>query len=163
MVPLAGCSAPSVNLATPEPIKVDINVRLDVYQHDAEDTAAAEETAATPTPSDPVASTPESRRRNRMADIQNFKNSRLIGEDRHGLLAVLDEPPGDYGEYVRRIVAEENEDRMGLMQEMAETQRRPLPEIQEEQAAIWRTRSFKNEWIEVPGEDGAYRWEPKGE
>ena len=31
----AGCAAPTVKLATAEPIKMDINVRLDVYQHNA--------------------------------------------------------------------------------------------------------------------------------
>ena len=30
---LAGCKAPTVNLATSDPIKVDINMRLDVYQY----------------------------------------------------------------------------------------------------------------------------------
>ena len=30
---LAGCSTPTVNLSTAEPIKVDIAMRLDVYDH----------------------------------------------------------------------------------------------------------------------------------
>ena len=71
-VVMAGCSAPTVNLATGEPIKVDISMRLDVYNHNKEPAARAG--GAIP------ADTPEVRRRNRMADIQNSKNSRLIGE-----------------------------------------------------------------------------------
>jgi hypothetical protein len=76
---LASCAAPTVNLATPQPIKVDIAVRLDVYQHAKE--AAKKSRPAT------AATDPTEARRNRMADIQTFKNSRLVGEGRDALLA----------------------------------------------------------------------------
>ena len=72
---LASCAAPTVNLATPQPIKVDIAVRLDVYQH-------AKEAAKKSTSSVAAGTDPAEARRNRMADIQTFKNSRLVGEGR---------------------------------------------------------------------------------
>jgi hypothetical protein len=80
---LTACASPTVNLATPQPIKVDIAMRLDVYQHAKE--ASKKSTSSVATSTDPVEA-----RRNRMADIQTFKNSRLVGEGRDALLAIRD-------------------------------------------------------------------------
>jgi uncharacterized protein YdbL (DUF1318 family) len=148
-----GCAAPTVRLATAEPIKMDINVRLDVYQHNP---PAAKTAAPSPTPASPEAS-----RRKRMGDIQNFKNQRLVGEGRDGLLAIRSTPEGTFGEYVRLGVEAENADRMALMKSLAETQKKPLPEVQTQQAEMWRTRSFAGEWIEVPQADGTWLWVQK--
>ena len=51
-VGLAGCQAPTVNLATAEPITVDINMRLDVYQYNATNgqKPSAAQAAANPAP-----------------------------------------------------------------------------------------------------------------
>lgn len=164
---LAGCAAPSINLATNQPIKVDIAMRLDVYQHNADGSGKP---APSPTPTTPVAPTarngggsidPAERAKNRQADIQVFKNSRLVGEGRDGLLVILSEPAGDYGDYVRRTVAVENRDRMDQMKAAAAKQKRPLPEIQKEQAALWLNRSFKGEWVEIATPVGAYEWRQK--
>jgi uncharacterized protein YdbL (DUF1318 family) len=151
---LAGCKAPTVNLATSDPIKVDINMRLDVYQYS---TTATKKQA----PTQAAGQTPESRRRNRMADIQQFKNERLVGEGHDGLLVIRSKPEGDYGDYVRVAVEEENTDRMELMKSLAERQKTSLPEIQTKQAELWRNRSFKGEWIETPEADGSWKWEQK--
>jgi uncharacterized protein len=151
---LGGCKAPTVNLATSEPLKVDINMRLDVYQYSSTGTQKPAQAQASP----PSTRTPESRRRNRMADIQQFKNQRLVGESRDGLLVIRTKPDGEYGDYVRITVEEENADRMELMKSLAESQKTSLPEIQAKQAELWRNRSFKGEWIETPGPDGAWTW-----
>jgi len=150
---LAGCSAPTVNLSTAEPIKVDISMRLDVYSHD--------KAAATKTPGASTAEEPETRRRNRMADIQNFKNSRLIGEGHDGLLSVRVETPGEAGDYVRKTVAAENLDRMALMKAVAEKGQKSLPDVQSEQSSLWQKRSFEGELIEVANPDGTFAWTAK--
>jgi len=150
---LAGCSAPTVNLSTAEPIKVDISMRLDVYDHNKQ---AGTKSAATS-----LTEGPEARRRNRMADIQNFKNSRLIGEDRDGLLSIRVETPGDDGDYVRQTVAAENDDRMALMKTAAQKEQKSLPAVQSEQASLWRKRSFEGELIEVANPDGSFAWVAK--
>jgi len=155
-VMLAGCAGPSVNLSTDEPIKVDINVRLDVYQHEAEGKAKPAATPAAPAASDPVMS-----RQNRAAEVQNFKNSRLVGEGKDGLLVIMEEPTGEYGDYLRKTVVAENADRMKIMEELAESRKRPLTEVQSEQGGIWRARSFSGEWVEVPQADGSFKWEQK--
>jgi uncharacterized protein YdbL (DUF1318 family) len=154
---LSGCKAPTINLSTNDPIKVDIAMRLDVYQHNP---PAAESTTTKPVAIKPDGSEAE-RRKNRAADIQVFKNSRLVGEGHDGLLVILTQPAGDYGGYVRRAVADENSDRLAQMKVQATAQHRPLPDIQKEQAALWANRSFKGEWIEVRQPDGAYQWAQK--
>jgi hypothetical protein len=150
---MAGCSAPTVNLATGEPIKVDIAMRLDVYNHNKEPAAKAAGTSPT--------SDTETRRRNRMADIQNFKNSRLIGEGRDGLLSVRVDSPGDAGDYVRKTVAAENEDRTALMKAAAEKGEKSLAAVQAEQGVLWQKRSFEGELIELANPDGTFSWSPK--
>ncbi|MFM8364778.1 MAG: hypothetical protein ACKOAS_06445, partial [Verrucomicrobiota bacterium] len=69
---LASCKAPTVHLATPEPVKVDIAMRIDVYQHGKE-----EEKKSTAAPKSADAA---KERTNRLAEIQALKNSRIVGE-----------------------------------------------------------------------------------
>ena len=153
---LGGCAAPTVNLATADPIKVDIAMRLDVYQYGEKTDKAAETVTATTPDIDP-----KIRRDNRMADIQDFKNNHLVGEGKDGLLviqkAAAEETP-DRREYVRVTVLEENADRMTQMKADAEKEKIPLPEVQSRKAELWRNRSFKGEWIEVPTANGEWRW-----
>ena len=100
-----------------------------------------------------------------------------------GTLAI--DPPGEYGDYVRRTVEAENADRLALMKQLAAERRVPLPqveaenadrlalmkqlaaerrvpmaEIETEQANLWRERAFPGEWIETQV-DGTWRWEQK--
>lgn len=151
---LAGCAGPTVNLATPEPVKVDIAMRLDVYQHDKEQ----EKNAAAP-----GVSAPQKDRLNRAADLQTFKNSHLIGEGADSLLVVRVESPGDYGEQVRKTVEAENIDRMALMKTQAGREKIPLPAVQKKQADLARKMAFKGEWIEVDKADGTREWVQKGD
>lgn len=156
---LAGCSTPSVNLSTPDPIKVDIAMRLDVYQH----SPPGEKKPATTKPASEANGSADSqaRRHNRLADIQQFKNSRIVGECHDGLVGVRVDTPGDYGDYVRKVVAEENDDRMALMKAAAAKEKISLPEVQKRQAAVWQKMAFKDEWIEVPAPDGSWKWVQK--
>jgi len=156
LIILAGCSTPSVNLSTPDPIKVDIAMRLDVYQHTPP--AGDKKSAAKPTAE---SADPQERRRNRMADIQQFKNSRIVGEGRDGLVVIRVETPGDYGDYIRKVVAEENRDRMALMKATAEKEKISLPEVQNRQASVWQKMAFKDEWIEIPDKSGGWKWVQK--
>ena len=153
---LTACAVPTVNLATPQPIKVDIAMRLDVYQH-------AKESSKKSTSSVSTATDPAEARRNRMADIQTFKNSRLVGEGRDALLAIRVETPGDYGDFIRKTVDAENADRMALMKSDAEKQKTSLPQIQIKQASLAAKLAFKGEWIEVVKDDGSAEWIQKEE
>ena len=146
---LPACN-PTVHVATSEPLKVDVNMRVDIYQHSTGDA-----------PAEGPEGEAQTRRRTRMAEIQNVKNTRIVGEDRHGLLAIMQAPPGEYGDYVRRTVEAENADRLALMKQLAAERRVPLAQIETEQATLWQERAFPGEWIEVQAPDGVWRWTQK--
>ena len=135
---LAGC-APTINLATPNPIKVDVGVRLDVYQK------------TSPTKEKEQQSTLEiaANRRQRTGEIQALKNDGVIGEDRDGYLD-LRKPPTDpkYLSYAQGIVKAENDDRAFLYLSNAQTQNKPLEMIESEYAQLWTARAFPGEWIQ---------------
>ncbi len=152
----AGCKSPSVNLATSEPIKVDINMKLDVYQRTENATKAP---PVVKTASDDV----QVRRRNRMGEVQSLKDSRLVGENHSGLLSVRNAPPGDYGQYVQRTVDAENSDRETEMRRLALERAISLEELRREQAELTRANAFNGEWIEMPLPNGGYEWKKKGQ
>lgn len=150
-----GCKGPTVNLSTPEPIVVDINMRVDIYERSG--AGAAKPKAAPETDT----SGADARRRARMGDIQTFKNSRLVGENRMGLLVVRDQPEGSYGKFVAKTVAEENADRMVVMRKLAAERSMPIEDVQKQQGELWSNRSFSGEWIEVPQDNNSWRWVQK--
>ena len=153
----AGCKGPAVSISTPEPIVVDINMRVDIYDRGGGSTGTA---GVKPKPSGDVPAA-DARRRARMGDIQTFKNSRLVGENRQGLLVVRDQPAGSYGQYVVKIVAEENADRLVLMRQLSAERNMSLEDVQKQQGELWRNRSFSGEWIEVPQDNNTWRWAQK--
>ena len=150
----AGCAGPSVNLSTNEPIKVDINVKLDVYQH-------GEKTPKPAAPTNAASDELSVRRRSRMGELQLLKDSRLIGENHLGLLTVRNEPPGEYGKYVQRTVEAENSDRQTEMQRIARERNISIEDLRREKAKLTCANAFNGEWIEVPQTDGSYAWVKK--
>lgn len=150
---LTGCLPTfDVDVATPEPIKVDLSMDVHVYQHGKTDEKKSAEQATYRAAMDS--------RRNRMAEIQELKNNRLVGENHLGKLSIRNKPAGEYGEYVVETVRAENADREVLMRNQAAEKDMPLAEIREEQWEHWKRKSFPGEWIEVR-EDGRLRWEKK--
>jgi hypothetical protein len=135
---LGGC-APTINLATPNPIKVDVGVRLDVYQKTAPTKAKEEQSSLE------IAAN----RRLRSGQIQQLKNDRVIGEDRDGYLD-LRNPPADpkYLAYAQGVVSAENADRSYLYLANAQTQNKPLEDIEREYAQLWSDRAFPGEWVQ---------------
>lgn len=153
----AGCSLPAISLSTPQPINVNVAMKLDVYQHNP---PTAEKKTTVAAPDTPAAI--QERRRNRLGEIQPLKNSRLVGENHLGLLEVRNPAPGEYGDYVRRIVTKENADRSTLMAELVKTQNQPLTEVRKQLAEDALHSAFNGEWIEIAKPDGRYVWTPKG-
>lgn len=155
---LGGCATPSVNLATNEPIKVDINMRLDVYQHsNAAKAGATPKPTPSPAASAPSPGDPQSRQKARSGDIQTMKNSRLVGEGRDGMLVIRTDPGGEYGTFIRETVRQENADRMEIIKGLSESEKIPPPEIQKREAKLAADRAFKGEWIEIE-KDGKFVW-----
>ena len=164
---LLGCSSlPDVNLTTDEPLKVDINVRLDVYQHEGKEgektTAPGVEVAAVNEDARVSADLVAKRKRDRMEEIQELKNNRLVGENHRGLLTIRKLPLDKYGDYVKKTVEEENYDRNYLMRVEAKERSSLLHTIQE---TTWKenvARAYKGEWIEISGDQkGTFVWKQK--
>jgi uncharacterized protein YdbL (DUF1318 family) len=96
-----------------------------------------------------------------MGEIQTFKNSRLVGENRTGRLSIIELPSGDHGARVEAAVNAENADRTTLMKAEAAARRVPLATVEAEQAQQWRDRAFPGEWVEAQQADGTWRWVQK--
>lgn len=135
---LAGCS-PTVNLATPDPVKVDVAIRLDVYQKTAPTKAKEEQSSLE------IAAN----RRERSGEIQALKNNGIIGEDRDGYLDLRKTPTDPkYLQYANGIIKDENGDRAFLYLSNAQAQNKPLEMIESDYAQLWRDRAFPGEWIQ---------------
>jgi hypothetical protein len=158
-VAIAGCSGVPINLRTSQPLKVDVTMQVNIFQQKTEGPAVATDT---PAPSAGTGTSDDQlRRRQRMGEIQTAKNSRLLGENRYGLLTVIRVPPGEYGERVEALAAAENADRTELMRADAAARRVPLATVEAEQAAQWRARAFPGEWIEEQQADKTWQWTQK--
>lgn len=151
----AACQPFDVQLETPEPIKVDVTMRVDVYQYGG---LTEEEKVELSSYKDVI-----ERQRNRMAEIQTLKNSRLIGENHLGLLSIRNLPAGDYGQYVKETVDAENVDRVFLMTRRSDKRGEGLAETEKLEWKERTEKSFNGEWIETEGEEPeTYRWVRKG-
>ena len=154
----AGCRGIGVNLATTQPLKVDINMKLDVYQHNDTSIQKKIATASSDLPVDV-----QQRRTNRMGEIQGLKNSRVVGENHLGLLEIRNLPPGEYGAYTKQTVDAENSDRTTIMQQVSKNENLPLEKVQQQQGNLAFKLAFNGEWIEPAQPDGTYKWIQKGQ
>ncbi|MCC6353322.1 MAG: DUF1318 domain-containing protein [Verrucomicrobiae bacterium] len=137
------CSIPPVRLETPEPMKIDVSVKVDIAPIKKEGGDAE----------GPVGTS----RRTRMEEVQNLKNSRVVGENNKGYLALRDVPPAWKGqeEYIKRVIEAENNDRQVMYSNRARDEKKALEEIEKTLAAQWREKSFRGEWIQTP--EGEWR------
>lgn len=148
----AGCKLPTLNVATPEPIKVDMDMRVNIYQYRGEEGSKPDE--AQVSYEEAVV-----RQRNRMAQVQTLKDNRFVGENHRGLLHLRGKPAGEWGRHVEETVSQENEDRGLLMRHQAKESNRALHEVEAEQWKLRIEKAFKGEWIEVPGDKpGTFQW-----
>jgi uncharacterized protein YdbL (DUF1318 family) len=141
---LSGC-APTINIATPEPLKADIAVRLDVYEKSSPTKAKDEQSSLE------IAKN----RRLRSGEIQGLKNAGVIGEDRDGYLDIIHKPTDPkYLAFAEGVVNDENADRSYLYLANAQTQNKPLELVERDYAQLWSDRAFPGEWIQK--EDGTW-------
>jgi uncharacterized protein len=141
-LPFSSCT-PTIRLNTPEPVKIDVNMKVEVTTKN-EGAAAATKGAD----SNQEAS-PRLRQRNRITEVQSLKNDRLVGEGKNGLLKIQKVSPDPaYQEYCQKIVEAENTDRSLIYQIEADGQNKPLSFIISEYAKRLRESAFPGEWIE---------------
>jgi hypothetical protein len=145
-----GACTPTVRLDTPEPVRIDVNMKVDVTSHDA-GTATDEESKE-----NEVDLSPAQRQRNRMAEIQNLKNDRVAGERNDGLLEMRRQPTDpSYTDYARQLIENENKDRLLLLKAEAADSGRPLEAVRKEYADARRQSAFPGEWIQES--DGVWK------
>ncbi|MEZ5404950.1 MAG: DUF1318 domain-containing protein [Verrucomicrobiia bacterium] len=139
---LIGCT-PNVRLSTPEPVKIDVNMKVEVVQKPS---------TASETNLPPVATT----RRNRMAQIQNLKDNRIVGENQNGYLTVLNVPPTwqDQEDYIQSLVKAENTDRQFINTMESRRTSQLLATVEKESAQRFQASSFPGEWIQ----NGEGKW-----
>lgn len=134
---LTSC-APNVRLSTPDPVKIDVNMKVEIVQKPS---------TSTPDTASPVAIT----RRNRMAQIQTLKDNRLIGENQNGYLTVLTISPAwkEQETYIRSLVESENNDRQYLNSTESRRSNKPLTTLEKESAQRFQASAFSGEWIQT--------------
>ena len=150
----AGCNSIPIDVGTKEPVKVDIAMKVDVYQH--ADPNGPKKVSPQPGTTDVAKS-----RRLRMGEIQILKNSRLVGENHAGALEVRTLPPGEYGDYVKATVDAENSDRARLIEKLAKEKNIPVSQAERQQAELFQKGAFVGEWVEVGDAEGKYAWKQK--
>lgn len=141
---LTSC-APTVRLTTPEPVKIDVNMKVEVTTKGDPNAALRAGTggAGQEEPS------PRLRQRTRITEVQSLKNDRIVGESSKGLLEIQKLPTDPaYQEYAKKIVEAENKDRAQIYQIEADAQNKPLSFVTAEYTRRLRESAFPGEWIQ---------------
>lgn len=115
--------------------------------------------------SSPVIDEAKARRIERFSDIQGYKDKKILGESKEGLLDVrstvgLD---GKQVSSLQKTVKEENNDRMTIYREIVQINSMPSAEIKKVQAGaakINRKLAKEGEWIQ--NDDGAWQIKKSG-
>ena len=132
MMLLGGC-APTVHLDTPEPLKVDISMKVDIYQRSVEPSSvhkmSEEESKAL------------RNRDNRSAEIWTMKNDGVAIEGNHGYLEAHPKSGWEM-QRVNQWVAEENRDRRILYEAEAQESARPVIVIEQEAGKRLREQAY---------------------
>lgn len=137
--------APTVNLSTPDPVKIDVNMNVHVTTEEVKKSVNGTN----------AEHSPRQGLRDRMAEIQALKNNRIIGEANTGLIEIKELPTDPaYKSYVERVVEEENRDRQAVLASEAEARKMPVSVIARDYARRKREASFVGEWIQT--EDGTW-------
>jgi uncharacterized protein YdbL (DUF1318 family) len=179
---ILGCARVRVE-APKEPIKVDITMRLDVYQHVQKDIDAIEGIVSgseKPTqPSDkqsllnylifnayaqedlaPDVKEAALRRKDRVSELVSWQEKGVIGENKSGLLEIRNSNAS--GVSLEQLVKAENEDRMIIYKALAAKNNTTIEEIQKIYAGRLQEKASQGTPIEVLNQStGAYEWKVK--
>lgn len=182
MILVFGLSCARVRVEAPkEPIKVDISMRLDIYQHIEKDIDAIESIVSggkEKTKDAPIqlnyfvssayaqeGLSPEIeqaalRRKDRYAEIVSLEQNGLAGENKSGLVEIRD--AGAAGSSAQQLAAEENNDRMIIYQAVAQKNGTSIEDVQKLYAQRLQNDALAGTPIEVLNTaTGAYEWKAK--
>jgi len=129
----AGCAVP-VHVDTPKPLKVDISMKIDVYQGGGSAASAQRKLSEEENKS-------LRRRDERSGQIWTMKNDGVAIEGQKGYLEAQTKSGWDSA-YVNKLVAEENQDRRILYEAEATGSARPVSVIEEEAGRRLRQQTY---------------------
>ena len=177
-----GCARIRVE-APKEPIKVDISMRLDIYQHIQKDIDAIEDIVSgspkeakpsekqslldyciVPTYAQEVLS-PEVeqaalRRKDRLAELSSWQQKGVVGENKSGLLEIKNALTSD--DYLKGLVKAENNDRMIIYRYISQKNNTSLEEVQKMYANRLQKDAPSGTPIEALNESsGTFEWKVK--
>lgn len=177
---MLGCARVRVE-APKEPIKVDISMRLDIYQHVEKDIDAIENIVSgsqeSPKPNDsqgllnllvpgayaqeglsPEVEQAALRRKDRRQDLIAWEAKGVIGENKSGLLDFR----GTGSPEAEKLIKDENSDRMVIYQAVASKNGTSVAEVEKLYAKRLQQDAPSGTPIEVLNESiGAYEWKIK--
>ena len=177
-----GCAKVQVQ-APKEPIKVDISMRLDIYQHIEKDIDAIESIVSgnqePPKPGNnrslrhyflgnayaqegglsPEVEQAALRRRDRHAELISREAEGIVGENKSGLVEIRN--PGAGNPSLEQLVDAENNDRLIIYQAVAQKNNSPLEEVQKIYAKRLQQDAPSGTPIEALGPAGVYEWKVK--
>lgn len=179
---ILGCARVKVE-APSEPIKVDISMRLDVYQHVQKDIDAIENIVSgdkkESKPADdkqgflncfnsyafaqealsPEVEQAALRRRGRSNEVISLQQEGVIGENRAGLIEIRN---ADGANSAQQLARQENDDRMLIYNSLAKKNNTSLEEIQKLYAARLQKDAPSGTPIEVFNQSsGSFEWKIK--
>lgn len=178
LIIIFGCARVSVQ-APKEPIKVDISMRLDIYQHVQQDINAIENIVsgskseakepggqsmfftgislayAQGTDLSPEVEQAALRRRDRAGELSQWQQKGVIGENRLGLLELRDKSASAS---LAQFIQAENADRMIIYRQLAQKNNASLESIQKVYAQRLQQDAPAGTPIEVLQGDGTYQW-----
>ena len=166
-----GCA--NINLESRKPIKLDINMRVDVYQHVVEDVKSINDQIygsenkdfnslfffenAYAFDLDKEIADAVSRRIERVSQFQEYSVKEYIGENKDSFLEVRGDVPGQIKDEVNSFVANENKDRNIICNGTAEKNKTDVATVRKVFFENDYKRAPLGYWFEV-NKDGQYIW-----
>lgn len=162
-----GCATVQVQ-APKDPIKMDISMRLDVYQHVVKDIDSIESivsgtrqsafaeflvTTAFAADLDPAVEAAAIRRRDRRDQVAAWQSQGLVGESRAGLLRIR----GSVDASATSVIAQENQDRQLIYEALAAKNGTSVGDIQK----VYSERLQQDAPAGTPLEGADGTWTPK--
>jgi len=172
---LFGCAKVSVEAT--KPIKVDISMRVDIYQHVVKDVKSINDQIyggekdfnaififqnAYAADLSLEASQAISRRKARVSKIEEYFSKGYIGENRGALLQIRGDVPSNIKGEVQNLINDENKDRKIIYTETANKNEADVSQITKVFFQEDYKRAPKGYWFEVYNEaNGQFNWVQK--
>ncbi|MFH1772371.1 MAG: DUF1318 domain-containing protein [Candidatus Omnitrophota bacterium] len=176
IIALLGCT--KLRVETTKPIQLDINMRVDIYQHVIEDVESINdeiygtknkqlnslffinEVYAQELPA--AAQEAVERRKLRFPALQKYFESGYLGENRNALVVLRANVPEDIKTGIVILINEENSDRYKIFAETAEKNEADIEEVQKIFFKDDFARTQQGFWFEIYDDSqGQYVWVQK--